>query len=102
MKKAMVWFSCASLWQLGSDQPNISAATRNASCVSLGKQPIYRQRMPSRQAILYGSRERFLERGEIPIAVSCNWPQLFQDGALRAGDAFSGKDCLDAIFDSSI
>jgi hypothetical protein len=58
--------------------------------------------MPSRQASFYGLYERSLERGEIPIAVSCNGPQLFQDRPLSAGDALSGKDCLDAIFDSSI
>ena len=55
----------------------------------------------SGQAVLYGLQERFFERREIPIAVSGNRSQFFQDGPLGAGDTLPGKDGLDAVFDPS-
>jgi hypothetical protein len=36
-------------------------------------QPV-QQPVQSRQAGLYRAQERFLERAEIPVALSCNWP----------------------------
>jgi hypothetical protein len=53
------------------------------------------------ETIFYRRQERSLERCEVPIAIFCDWPQLFQAGALGAGNAFPGKDCLDAVFDPS-
>ena len=53
------------------------------------------------ETIFYRRQERSLERGEIPTAIFCDWPQLFQAGALGAGNALPGKECLDTVFDSS-
>ena len=57
--------------------------------------------MLSGKAILDGAQERFLKRREIPIGLSGDRPEVFQAGALGAGNTLPGKDCLDAVFDPS-
>ena len=72
---------------------SVATISRARECLSrsAGESRSTPKWMPSRKAIFYGVHERFFERREIPIVVSCDGPQLFQDGALGAGDALLAR-----------